>query len=253
MAGCNENFPAVARLVDSLLRPFCETSEVAVPTPLFSIILPTYNRAHLLDRALASVLAQYEQQWELLVADDGSTDGTWASLCDWTRRDDRIHCWRHANRGQAASRNEMLKHARGEWIVFLDSDDEFLPNHLTLRRQAISSAAEVTLWISPMCIVGNPLVPCHIHPGEMIHIDRCIGAGMLTVRRDALLKAGGFPDLAYAEESALMARLLASGVCRRQLPHRSYVYYRNHADTITQNHARQTWTSQAVREPASFA
>lgn len=206
-----------------------------MPAPLFSIVIPTYNRAHLLDRALESVLAQHESSWELLIADDGSTDGTWASLCDWTRRDHRVRCWRHGNRGQAATRNQMLQHARGEWVVFLDSDDEFLGDHLALRRDAIARQPNVELWISPMFIVGSPLVPCRLHPGQMIHIDRCVGVGMLTIRRDALLSVGGFPDLDYAEESALMTRLLSAGICSQRLPYRSYVYHREHTDSLTKS------------------
>lgn len=223
-----------------------------MPTPLFSIIVPTYNRAQLLDRALKSVLAQHESSWELLVADDGSTDGTWASLCDWKRRDDRVRCWRHSNRGQAASRNEMLKHAQGTWVAFLDSDDEFLPDHLASRRAAIASRPDVGLWISPMHIVGSPWVACRIHPGQLIHIDRCIGVGMLTVRRDTLLEAGGFPNLAYAEDSALMTRLLASGVCCQRLPHPSYVYHREHTDTITKNHIQASRLPRPMRQTADF-
>ncbi|MEO7051087.1 MAG: glycosyltransferase family A protein [Rhodanobacter sp.] len=218
--------------------------------PFFSIVLPTYNRAKLLDRALESVLAQSDPEWELLIADDGSTDGTWTSLCDWTRRDERIRCWRHGNRGQAASRNMMLQHARAPWVVFLDSDDEFLPEHLALRREAITAAPAVGIWISPMRIVGSPLVPCRIHPGELIHIDRCIGAGMLTVRREALLNVGGFPNLRYAEESALMTRLLAAGIGCQRLPHRSYVYHRGHSDTITHNQRRAASAMKRTRETA---
>ena len=221
-----------------------------MPLPFFSIVLPTYNRAALLDRALESVLAQSDPDWELLITDDGSTDGSWTTLCDWTHRDDRIRCWRHGNRGQAASRNEMLQHARAPWVVFLDSDDEFLPEHLALRRQAITGEPTVELWISPMRIVGSPLVPCRIHPGELIHIDRCIGAGMLTVRRKALLKVGGFPNLRYAEESALMTRLLAAGICCQRLPHRSYVYHRGHSDTITHNQLHAARAMKPVGETA---
>ncbi|MEO8998886.1 MAG: glycosyltransferase family A protein [Rhodanobacter sp.] len=206
-----------------------------MPIPLFSIVVPTYNRARLIDRALESVLAQSEPSWEVLIADDGSTDGTWASLCDWKRRDDRLYCWRHANRGQAASRNALLEHARGHWVAFLDSDDEFLPDHLALRRAAIASQPATDLWLSPMHIVGNPLVPCCVNPGELIHIDRCIGVGMLTIRREAILQAGGFPEVSYAEDSALMTRLKATGIRTQWLTHRSYVYHRNHADTITGN------------------
>jgi glycosyltransferase involved in cell wall biosynthesis len=227
-------------------NPLTQDEQRLMPIPFFSIIVPTYNRAQLLDRALKSVLAQQEPSWELLIADDGSTDGTWASLCDWKRRDDRLRCWKHANRGQAASRNELLKHARGSWIVFLDSDDELLPDHLALRREAIASLPATELWLAPMRIIGDPLVPCRMHPGEMIHIDRCIGVGMLTIRREAILQAGGFPDVRYAEDSALMSRLLATGIRMQQLTHRSYVYHRNHADSITRNHAEKNISSMAA-------
>ena len=203
--------------------------------PFFSIVMPTYNRARLLDRALASVLAQSEQAWELLVTDDGSLDGTWASLCDWRRQDHRLRCWRHTNRGQAASRNTMLQHAQAPWVVFLDSDDEYEPHHLQHRREAIESDPAVDLWISPMRVMGSPLVPCLHHPGALIHVDRCIGVGMLVIRREALLAVGGFPDLDYAEEAALMSRLLDHGVSHRRLNERSYVYHRTHADTLTAN------------------
>ena len=209
-------------------------------TPFFSIVMPTWNRIAWLDRALASVLAQQESSWELLIADDGSSDGTWASLCDWTRRDSRVRCWRHANRGPAASRNALLRHARGNWIVFLDSDDELLPDHLALRREAIAAQPDTELWLSPMRIVGNPFVRSCMHPGEMIHVDRCIGVGMLTVRREAILRVGGFPDVGYAEDAALMTQLQIMGTRTAWLTHRTYVYRREHADSITGRQAQRT-------------
>jgi glycosyltransferase involved in cell wall biosynthesis len=203
--------------------------------PLFSIILPTYNRAALLGRALSSVLAQDESSWELLVGDDGSTDKTWPLLCDWQARDHRVRCWRHENRGQSITRNRLLAQARAPWIAFLDSDDEFEPMHLSRRREVIESSTEVAMWISPMRIVGSPLVPCKHHPEHMIHVDRCVGVGMIVVRREAILAVGGFPEIGYAEDSAMVKRLVVAGVRTRRLEARSYIYYRDHADTITQN------------------
>lgn len=209
-------------------------------TPFFSIVMPTWNRIAWLDRALASVLAQQESSWELLIADDGSSDGTWASLCDWTRRDRRLRCWRQTNRGPAASRNALLKHACGHWIIFLDSDDELLADHLALRRDAITAQPATELWLSPMRIVGNPFVPNCLHPGEMIHVDRCIGVGMLTVRREAILRVGGFPEVSYAEDAALMTQLRIVGTRIAWLTHRTYVYHRDHADSITSHQAQHT-------------
>jgi glycosyltransferase involved in cell wall biosynthesis len=206
--------------------------------PFFSIIMPTYNRAALLGRALASVLGQVEPRWELLVADDGSTDDTWPLLCDWQASDERVRCWKHENAGQSVARNRLLAEASAPWIAFLDSDDEFEPAHLLRRRQAIESDPGVDMWISPMRVVGDPLVPCRHHPGQMIHVDRCLGVGMIVVRREAILAVGGFPEMRYAEDSALVKKLVVGGVRSRKLHERSYVYHRDHADTITQNRLR---------------
>lgn len=214
--------------------------------PLFSIVMPTFNRAALLGRSISSVLAQHETAWELLIADDGSTDETWPLLCDWQAADTRIRCWKHANRGQSATRNRLLDVAQAPWVVFLDSDDEFEPWHLSKRREAIASDDDVDLWISPMRVVGDPLVPCLHHPGRMIHVDRCVGVGMIVVRREAILGVGGFPAMAYAEDAAMVSRLVVSGARTRQLAHRSYVYHRGHADTITRSH-RQALDVTAVQ------
>jgi len=206
--------------------------------PLFSIIMPTYNRAALLGRALSSVVVQVESRWELLVGDDGSTDETWPLLCDWQASDERIRCWKHENRGQSAARNRLLAEARAPWIAFLDSDDEFEPLHLSRRREAIESDATVDMWVSPMRVVGNPLVPCRHHPGRMIHVDNCLGVGMIVVRREAILAVGGFPEIRYAEDSVLVKKLVVGGVRSRRLDERSYVYHREHDNTITRNHLK---------------
>lgn len=200
--------------------------------------MPTFNRAGLLGRAMSSVLAQNEASWELLVADDGSTDETWPLLRGWQTADERIRCWRHGNRGQAVARNGLLGESRAPWIVFLDSDDEFEPAHLSKRREAIASDGDIDMWISPMRVVGNPLVPCSERQGQMIHIDKCVGVGMIVVRREVILAAGGFPELAYAEDTAMISRLVASGARTRQLAQRSYVYHRDHSDSITHNQSR---------------
>ncbi len=202
-------------------------------SPRFSILLPTFNRAGFLGRALASVLAQHDTGWELLIADDGSGDETADILANWRQRDPRIRTWRHANRGQAASRNRLLLEARAPWVAFLDSDDEIEPDHLARHREAIEADPGVDIWVSPMRVVGSPMVPCAEKPGEHVHLDDCVGVGMLVLRRELMLAVGGFPDLAYAEESALMQRLLANGGQRGYLARRSYVYHRSHAGSIT--------------------
>jgi glycosyltransferase involved in cell wall biosynthesis len=99
--------------------------------PAVSIILPTYNRADSVTRAVDSVLRQTFKDWELLVIDDGSTDGTAAVI--EKIGDDRVVLIRQANRGVSSARNAGLGKSRGEYIAFLDSDDEWLPQNLELK------------------------------------------------------------------------------------------------------------------------
>ena len=97
----------------------------------FSIIIPTYNREHELPRAIESVLKQTYQDWELIIVDDGSTDGTREVTTRYSGNDQRIHLVQHSrNKGVNAAKNTGISHAKGSWISILDSDDEFYPNAL---------------------------------------------------------------------------------------------------------------------------
>jgi glycosyltransferase involved in cell wall biosynthesis len=98
-------------------------------TPFFSIVIPTYNRANLLGRALKSALGQTFRDFEIVVVDDGSRDNTFQLVKNFN--DNRIQFLRHPNnRGVCPARNTGVDQARGEWIIFLDSDDELLPEAL---------------------------------------------------------------------------------------------------------------------------
>ena len=100
--------------------------------PIVSVVIPTFNRAHLITRALRSVLAQTFAEWEIVVVDDGSDDDTEAVI--HSLQDSRIrYCRQPENRGQSAARNRGMREARGEFIAFLDSDDEWLPRKLELQ------------------------------------------------------------------------------------------------------------------------
>lgn len=97
--------------------------------PLVSVIMPTFNRADTIRRAIRSVQAQTFTDWELIVVDDGSTDNTVALIegCD-----PRLKLIRQENQGTAGARNAGLRASAGAYIAFLDSDDEWLPHHLEL-------------------------------------------------------------------------------------------------------------------------
>jgi glycosyltransferase involved in cell wall biosynthesis len=110
--------------------------------PLVSVIIPTYNRADLVQEALASVKAQTFRDFEIVVVDDGGTDGT----CETLATGQEIRVLRHPHRrGVAAARNLGVAAARGEWLAFLDSDDLWLPDKLA--RQILLLKAQPGLLI----------------------------------------------------------------------------------------------------------
>ncbi len=99
--------------------------------PIVSIVIPTFNRCHLLTRALDSVRSQSVSQWEIVLIDDGSTDSTPLLATHYAKiLGDRFQYHYQDNAGACAARNVGMAHARGEFIAFLDSDDEFLPTKL---------------------------------------------------------------------------------------------------------------------------
>lgn len=110
--------------------------------PLISIVIPTYNRARDLERALRSVLAQTYPHWEALIVDNHSSDTTDELLKDFN--DSRIKLFKVQNVGViAASRNLGIKHARGEYIAFLDSDDWWTPQKLETSLHYLGQGADV--------------------------------------------------------------------------------------------------------------
>ena len=100
-------------------------------TPSVSIVVPSYNRWGLLERAIASVHRQIFADWELIVVDDGSTDGTAAGIEEMSRADPRIRLVENrGTHGPAAARNTGLAQCRADWVAFLDSDDSWEPGKL---------------------------------------------------------------------------------------------------------------------------
>jgi glycosyltransferase involved in cell wall biosynthesis len=107
-------------------------------TPFFSIIIPTYNRAHLIRRPIDSVIAQTYTNWELIIVDDGSTDDTKAIVESY--HDDRIRYIWQENQKESIARNLGILISKGTWICFQDSDDEYLSNHLEVLYKEIMNS-----------------------------------------------------------------------------------------------------------------
>lgn len=98
--------------------------------PLVSVMMPVYNTQAYLGEAIESILAQTYPRWELIVVDDGSTDESLEVAQSF--HDSRIRVFHQPNLGEAAARNEALRHMNGELVAFLDADDRFLPEHFAL-------------------------------------------------------------------------------------------------------------------------
>src|SRR3974390_437128 len=109
--------------------------------PRVSIIIATYNRAHLLGAAVDSVLAQTFSDYELIIADDGSSDATSDLITSYLQsgesKTDCIRYFRQPNQGKSVALNNAMLQAKGEWIAFLDSDDRWLPEKLERQFRAI--------------------------------------------------------------------------------------------------------------------
>ncbi|HEX7185061.1 MAG TPA: glycosyltransferase family A protein [Thermoanaerobaculia bacterium] len=188
--------------------------------PLVSVVTIFFNAGRFLPEAVESVLAQTYPNWELLLVDDGSTDGSRAIAEEHAARfPGRVRCLEHpgrANRGMSASRNLGLRHARGELIAFLDADDVWLPEKLERQVEALAAHPEAALvygathhWYG---WTGRPEDAARDHPrklgvppGTLVrppdlvrlflgHAAWTPGTCGVLIRREAVERAGGFEE-----------------------------------------------------------
>jgi len=176
--------------------------------PRVSVIIPTYNRAHVVGEAIDSVLAQTYQDFEIIVVDDGSTDNTREVLEDYARRhpDKMRVIYRQTNGGAGAARNDGIRASQGEYIAFLDSDDLYLPNRLEsavrfldehpeygaayaeVRHLGLGATASSGLWVA----AHGGGRSGHIFAALCDH--QMITTPTVTIRRSALERAGSFDE-----------------------------------------------------------
>lgn len=196
-------------------------------TPRVSVIIPTYNRAHCLARAIDSVLRQTFADFELIVVDDGSKDNTRELLEGYG---DRIQAIYQSNQGVSTARNTGLKRARGELVAFLDSDDEWLAQKLERQVKFIDQHPEVSF----VACLGDCYEPDgsfngtdeHCPPEYAAYQQPDVHQQFLTFlyspfpqnmsrymfRLDALRELGGFDrSLHGSEDWEMFLRLLQNG------------------------------------------
>ncbi|NDJ76703.1 MAG: glycosyltransferase [Chloroflexi bacterium] len=187
--------------------------------PLVSIIIPTYNDRRYVCDAVDSALAQIYPHCEIIVVDDGSTDGT-ANLLQ-ERYGDQIRLICQENQGAAVARNTGLHAAQGEYIQLCDADDRLLPEKIARSLAVFQAQPETALVYTryqPLESDGRTFVPVVIEPPppdklfcELLQVN-FVPHGTVLARRNVVLAVGGYnPELPPAEDWDLWLRLAAAG------------------------------------------
>lgn len=168
--------------------------------PIVSVIIPLYNSEPFICETIDSVLAQTYQDFEIIAVDDGSTDNTCALVTG--RYGNRVTCIRQKNLGLSAARNTAIAHAQGEFLAFIDHDDRWLPEKLTLQLSLFQKNTHLALVFSDAYIVtseGKQLCtsfkiasPCR---GMVFHAllqDNFIPLSTVIVKKEAFAAFGPF-------------------------------------------------------------
>jgi len=186
--------------------------------PRVSIIMPLYNKVPYVKKAVESVLAQSYKDWELIVVDDGSKDGSPQLVLDLT--DERCHMYSQGNQGASAARNTGVRLAQGELLAFLDSDDWWDETFLTEMVAFADSHPEAGLWACNYWYVktGKTRVAVHLETGYFNYAEAYLKNKAMPVtsisvlmRKDVFEKVGGFnPQIRMAEDFDLWVRVALS-------------------------------------------
>lgn len=193
------------------------------PEPLISVVIPAYNYGHLLPRALDSVLAQWADDLELLVIDDGSRDDTPQVLAGYVERHPQLRAIRQDNGGAAAARNHGIRQARGRYALLLDADDELLPGAIDSLREQVRQHPQAGLFLGAQLSVypdgrERLRLPTPVPAGDVCSLVRryllekriSISHGCSLFRRDLLL-ARPYPEtLRSGEDIPVFVHLLVS-------------------------------------------
>ncbi len=222
---------------------------------LVSIIIPAYNQAAFLGQAIASALGQTHADLEVLVVDDGSTDQT--QDVARSRGDPRLRYIRQDNRGLSAARNTGIRAARGSWLSFLDADDAFLPEKLSLLLDEFHSRPHLGLAAGqavPVDIDGRPIgrifdrgLP---EPAARLLLGNPLHVGSVLLRKVWQERVGWFDEgLRSYEDWDLWLRLARAGCAMGWLA-RPVSLYRFHRAQMTRDGEQMTHASFAVLDKA---
>ena len=205
-------------------------------TILISVIICTYNRGHLLKRALNSVLRQTFNDYELIVIDDGSIEDIKSIINLYSKQFQDLKYFRHQHKGTSFSRNKGISIAQGSYITFLDSDDEYKEHHLKEMVSFIKKIPDIDFIHSFPEIIGTEddmwLVSA-ADQSKLIHVNDCVYGGTFFAKKEVFVQMNGFKDVPYGEDYDFFTRLNSNSKFKIQKSSKkTYVYHRNVDDSV---------------------
>lgn len=201
--------------------------------PLFSIIITTFNRAYILNRALDSLISQTEQNWEAIIVDDESADDTYLYVLPYLQSNNRIRYIRKVHSGEAMSKNAGINASSGKFISFLDSDDEYNPLHLQSRKSILTQDPSIRFLHGGAKIIGNQYVPDRFNYNKSINLNNCVIGGTFFIERSILFQLGGFRNIVIGADADLYDRAIKAGVSIKETKLTTYIYHHENEDSIT--------------------
>lgn len=209
-------------------------------TPLVSAIIPAYNAERYLAAAILSVLAQTYPRMEIVVVDDGSTDHTADIAASFGTA---VRYIRQPNQGVSVARNRGMTEARGEYLAFLDADDEWLPRKIEVQVARLEARPSAAASFTGKVYVDErrgieTVEMLHLEPdmvGSLLLVSGFVGPpSALLVRRDTLLELGGFDThLSQSADQDLWIRLAEVGPL--DVVDEALVRYRLHEKNMSRN------------------
>jgi glycosyltransferase involved in cell wall biosynthesis len=226
---------------------------------LVSVIVPAFNVERFIGKALASVRSQTYQNWEVIVTNDGGTDGAARIISEFARQTARnVLLLQHdQSQGPSAARNTAMKAAQGEYIAFLDADDIWMPEHLDSLFSVLASG-KADLAYSDGCVFREtPSGDIELLPIDTIEVKNppqdlfrrnFINTSAAAITRRLMEKVGSFDvSLSYGEELDYWIRAAALGFQIARTGKQTY-YYRKSASSLSAASAKMAESSGRMLE-----
>ena len=200
--------------------------------PEISVIMAVYNREIVISRAINSLLKQTLNNWELIAVNDGSEDGTLKILEDYKSNYDKVKVVTHEHKNLSESKNKGIKTSVGNFITFLDSDDEILPRHLEARYNYMINHPDTDLIHGGVIIIGDAFVADRKNKKKMIPLYDCAIGGTFFGKREVFEQIGGFNNIPYSEDFEFLERVSKFFKVEKVI-YPTYIYHRETPGSIT--------------------